>query len=1000
MVDDRSTAGGSTRSSVGDGGRREAVVPYAHIEEIRRHEPGAARTGDRARARLMPGTIAFLESQLGGSGLALGAGYQAPYNVPFGLAATAAYAVVAPGQPAGGSWTGRDVEVDWHGRAEADDTLVAEAEILEIDEGIARLRLEARTAVGRPLLEGTLRLVAVRNGRALPTALAPRRTQPAPQPARPRTGSGFVAAVHEAPELLPGQCSEVGVTVVNTGAEPIDAELTARLPAGHGLRLPAGDRRSVTLLPGATARLVVTVRADRPHEVNLGRAWPLGIVVVAGGRREEIELPVPVADPEPGRLIYVLTEDCETFDGGPRTGNYGDRAVLGNHNDFMDPEDYRLQMVEKPRRMNEIAERHGAVWTHFFTAGQRFAAEWAAGRSSTGAWPRLIADMDDSVRHGARRHEYAPHLHFDYDPDSLLPPQPRLVYDAATDGLLPNQYYDPVTNPEHRYHDWDGAARGTHNVKSLGDLRTLDSKTGSLYKSVRFLARLQANQRSTLVARIGSFDFGKEPEDQLTSTRAFLACGLRASSDANLCFRPPGVGGQLFWCRQDDRNAAVGSLADVRLAQLAVCHDTVFGDLGADQRWFEAAVEAARGPGVRVVMSMTHAMFMRGEPDSFRSLEGGSFSVLDRFLGWVRERYPEVRFATATEALAEYLDYYTPDLDALVEPVACAASPADGRYEFPIRLLGRGIHVAPEAPARVRVVVPALVDPAELEWARVCRGETVLAELCDPSAGRQPELPVTIDTRSGDLRLCLQVRPGAAEALANCFEASPAPRFSEPVEEARGPLVRLALPGGGRYTADLLRLLMNPAAGHAEPLGRRIHPLGVLAMGICLTEGLEAERGSDPGAPRELVPKRLDLRWRKSIPMDATMQASRRPLGAGQWEVSVRDHTGAVICDSQVSVAERPAEAPSRPLAKAVSSPPDAEAVRNALRAYAAKLDEALQEHRARRGWRLMLTVQKAYSLLREGPKPFVSWLWRALRGRPEPETHELRFPRIDDDLH
>lgn len=999
MIENRFTA---VRPNRGPGAGDEeppSVVPYSHVEEVRRHLPGAARPGDRARARLSSGTVAFLQSRLGGAGRMLGAGYEAPYNVPFGLAATAAYAVVAPAQPVGGYWTGRDVDVEWHGEAGLHDTLVAEAEILEIDEGIAHLRLATRTATGRLLLDATLRLAAVRDGKALPSTLAPRRAVQVEPAIQPRPGSRNVAAVHETPKLCPGQCSEVGVTVVNPGAEPVEVELAARVPAGHGLWLPEGDRRGATLQPGASARLMLAVRADRPHEVNLGQPWPLGLVVAAGGFTEEIEVPISVADPDPGRLFCVLTEDCETFDGGPRTGDYGDRAVLGNHNDFMDPEDYRLQMIDKPRRMNEIAERHGAAWTHFFTVGQRFAAEWAAGRSSTGAWPRLIADLDESVRSGARHHEYSPHMHFDYDPDSQLPPQPRLVYDPVTDGLLPNQYYDPATNPEHRYHDWDGSARGTANLKTLGDLRTLDSKTGSLYKSLRFLARLQANQRAALVARIGSFDFGKEADDQRVSTRAFLACGLRASSDAYMAWLPPRAGGQLFWCREDERSAAVGALAEVRLAQFAVCHDTVFGRLEDDQQWFERAVDAARGPGVRVVMSMTHAMFMRGEPDPFRSLEGGSFANLDRFLGWVRERFPEVRFATATQALVEYLDYYIPELDALVEPVACFASPAEGRYDLPIRLLGRGIHVAPEAPARVRVVVPAFVDPTEIEWVRVCDGEAILAELREPGVDRQPELAVTLTARSGSLRLCLQVRPEAAAGLAGCFLASPEPRFAEPVEEPRGPLLRLVPPGAGRYSADLLRLLMSPAAGHAEPLGRRLHPLGVLAMGICLTEGLEAERDLGAPAAPELVPARLRLRWRKAIPMDATMRASRRRLEDGGWEVCVQDHTGAVICDGQVWIAGRQGDAPSGAVVETCQPQPEAEAVREAVRQFAAKYDEALRVYRALRGWRLMLAVQKGYALLRQGMGPLLAWLWRAMRGRPELETHELHFPKVDDYL-
>jgi acyl dehydratase len=205
-------------------------------------------------------------------------------------------------------------------------------------------------------------------------------------------------------------------------------------------------------------------------------------------------------------------------------------------------------------------------------------------------------------------------------------------------------------------------------------------------------------------------------------------------------------------------------------------------------------------------------------------------------------------------------------------------------------------------------------------------------------------------------------------------------------------------PGAGRYSADLLRLLMSPAAGHTEPLGRRLHPLGVLAMGICLTEGLEAERDAGPAAAQELTPQRLRLRWRKPIPMDATLKASRQPLGEGTWEVSVRDQSGAVICDSQVWVVGRLAAPPDAAPSGTGLTESGVPAGREAVRALGARYEEALRLHRSRRGWRLMLAVQKGYALLREGPGPFVAWLWRAARGRPDLETHDLQFPGAEDD--
>src|SRR4029077_17461912 len=142
-----------------------------------------------------------------------------------------------------------------------------------------------------------------------------------------------------------------------------------------------------------------------PHQVNLGRPWEVEISAQAapltggktdGATNSEIpggdkdpEIPgkiagaivaIQVPDPNPGRTFYLLTEDCETFDGGLLTGDYPSRGmhIYGNQNNFMDPEDYRVQMILKPARLNQIAERHGARWTHFYAATQRFGAEWAA----------------------------------------------------------------------------------------------------------------------------------------------------------------------------------------------------------------------------------------------------------------------------------------------------------------------------------------------------------------------------------------------------------------------------------------------------------------------------------------------------------------------------------------------------------------------------------------------------------------------------------------------
>ena len=201
------------------------------------------------------------------------------------------------------------------------------------------------------------------------------------------------------------------VQLANPGTWPEDAEVAFEPPYGFGLECVTGATRRVRVPRGGTARVSATVRALRADEVNLGRPWTLTCRVSGHGHElARLEGLVAVPDRAPGRILYVLTEDCETFDGGETTGDYGALRVLGNANGFMDPEEYRVQMIEKPRALNRIAERHGARWTHFWTTTQLAAARWAATRSKTGAWDRVVAGLEESVREGARRARVrAPH---------------------------------------------------------------------------------------------------------------------------------------------------------------------------------------------------------------------------------------------------------------------------------------------------------------------------------------------------------------------------------------------------------------------------------------------------------------------------------------------------------------------------------------------------------------------------------------------------------------
>ena len=987
-------------------------VPRPRVVSARHRHPGLVTPGDTAEVRLDPGLIALLESTPAGMRVPLGTGFQARYNVPVSVATTAALALLSSVTREGTYWVGRDLEVEWFGWPGPGDTVLASARLEEFHPHLSRFTVSGHTLTGEALYRGTLHMAAMRAEYESVRA----RIEQAARLQHVTDGRGLRVA---APGSIPlGRSASITVEVSNSEIHPVSVVVTAHPPFGAGLSLDSSPVQHLQIAPGESARVTFGVRADRPHQVNLGQPWEVEIsawaATMTGGKTAGATVAIQVPDPNPGRTFYLLTEDCETFDGGPLTGDYASRGMesFGNHNNLMDPEDYRVQMILKPDRLNQIAERHGARWTHFYAATQRFGAEWAATQSATGEWNRLLAEMDASVRAGSERHEYCPHIHFDYEPDSALPPQPRLLYDRATDGILPNDYYHPETNPTHRYHDWDGAARdGIAYVKTLGDWTDGDSKTGSLRKSLLHLARLQANRRAPAVARTGSFDFGKSAEDQAISTQAYLANGLRGNSDAYRPGAPPVPGGQMFWCTEQDRQQPTRDLRQARLVEFGITMDTFLRSAEEMNQWFAGHWESAQGPGIHALLFMTHAMFCGGEPDPFRSLEGGAFEHLDRHLAWVREHYPEVEFATATEALLEYLDYCTPVLDTHTEPRLLGGNPAEGRYEFAVRLLGRGIRVDEDHPATVRIAAPACFSPSELLELRVTQeGRVNAAEggavERDFDARRQPVVTATLTSRAR-LQLDVALRPEAIARALAWFQEAEGIAFHDPPESPEPDLFRVRPPAiegpRMRFFSDVVRLLMNPLAGHTEPLGRRVHPLGGLTLGAALTAAFRAVGEDRPEAPRETVPLRMKLRWLHQVDLQSTFVAEAQVAAEGTL-VRIHDDSGALVAQAEVVVTKVEALGPpatdawDRRFANITGG-------KTAGATTSAPIDEwerdfagAVYTYRGQRAWRIMLAVRKVYDVLARGTWKqralLLVWIPGFLLGRSSGlEEYDLKFP-------
>ena len=736
------------------------------------------------------------------------------------------------------------------------------------------------------------------------------RAEPASSRSADAAGAANTLRLDLPAESLPLEVGErvaLTTTVENAGPSALNVSVAVEEPYGFGVLARPLTPMPFQLASGEQEEVNWEITAQRPSEVNLGHPWLLTFVLRRGFQEcSRACLSVEVADREPGRIYYVLTEDCETFDGGELTGDYSalpELVEMHNRNNFMDPEEYRWQMVEKPTAMNRIADKYGAKWTHFWCTSQRFAADWAAGRSSTGQWPEVVALLDESVRRGCLRHEYAPHIHFGFEPDSALPPQPRLIYDPQTDGIIPNEFYHPESNPLHRYHGWDGGRKGFAYVKALGAFSDGDSKMGSLFKGCSFLARLQRGRRQPHSARAGACDFGVAPEDQHISTLAYLRNGLIAGADAgyheSIGAYPRGR--QMYFCHPDDIEREISDLSQAGLVQFKA-PDVNFETVALDQltAWFERRrgdallPDGSVAPGVHAIVQLTHAMVMKGGSGRMQDTEGGDFAKLDKHLEYVTTRRPEVQFGTMSEVALEFLDYYTPVLAAAVEPETERVED-DGRLlRFRIRLLGSTIPVSAERGHLVAVRPPAWLLPEHVESVQVLSDGREMAEQSALSSS-STSLRFQVSRRDAIYELVVHMRHpvGTASEEGACVEqadfpahlaagsASPSTESAEPIFDIPCPrVVEVHRAGAEPIPGDwasvllppgLLRLLMNPAAGASEPLGRGLHPLGVFPIAIAACAAAAACGDPEPLTPRAWRVEHVHARWCKPVTQESGM---------------------------------------------------------------------------------------------------------------------------------
>ena len=257
-------------------------------------------------------------------------------------------------------------------------------------------------------------------------------------------------------------------------------------------------------------------------------------------------------------------------------------------------------------------------------------------------------------------------------------------------------------------------------------------------------------------------------------------------------------------------------------------------------------------------------------------------------------------------------DETTPTLLAWTAPEPCAADLGRRKLRFPIRLLGRGIRVDAAHPADVTVATPETLDTAAIASVSVVQGGRVLGT-------GTATVGVTLVDRETPIELEVDLTSHGVHQAEARFAAVGVPPLRERGEPGQPDLFRLRPPRAGetagsyRVSPDVARLLLNPVAGHGEPLGRRMHPLSGLGVGASLTAafGLAGEATpTESGRARAVA---LWMRWLALPDLDFDLEARGRVEssadGCHTVRVDVFDGWARRASESEVVVADAPREA-------------------------------------------------------------------------------------------
>jgi tetratricopeptide (TPR) repeat protein len=533
-------------------------------------------------------------------------------------------------------------------------------------------------------------------------------------------------------DLIKGQTVSIAV-VIAADRSLSDCRLELLEPFGWGLETTSRCTVLGQISAGQQRKVTLQVKAKRASAVNLNQPWVLNVILTAQGAWASHLLRFTVTDPEPGRTFLVLTNDHE-----PQI--HRERIESGRKCPVL-PGEAAADLVTKGTLARNLAEKHALRWTLMLDAGTAIGLlKWAGCKSR--CWGQLYRDASefylDSLQNG---HDCQMHLHLKAVPGSRFF---CYQYDSTNDILS----FDFRTAEKHfagsKVNSW------ANITPRYGHPWGTNSRVGSLTNAARTLE----NAFSTAVGsyrpvlfRAGQWDLGTSTAEREKSIMALRESGILADSsvaEGYNCYErpfqfglPPARATYLTFRNNPEKRAR--SLVDAGILQ-AVPILLPQGTHAVTPRDDPHAVLQAyrcflRGdrvaPGRHVIMEIEHFGDIPNGNNNGSQLGNGCWRSMDHHLSAVRSRCTALEGMRGTEAVYEWLDYYTPEPVVRLAPPTSKANPdigAQRSVRFPLCFIGDGILGHEKRVYRLSVPLPSVPHEEEIV-VRVFEDSKMLLEI-------------------------------------------------------------------------------------------------------------------------------------------------------------------------------------------------------------------------------------------------------------------------------